>query len=256
MALTVKVKDSQAEYRLSNYKFQSTFFVDSSVTAGLKAGFFAGLKGDGTSNGVTPVTTLVYAGADAKIKASGIIYQASAVDAYGRRDNLSEETNLFPFGVRTSEGIGLLKKAVLEVTDNSNSYNTYFRTTTYTLGTPTSQTNTTITYTGDKTSLVRIGDKIKNTATTYVTNVVYTAAPTNTTVITTVTGDTLGTDATETFVLTQIDEPVYLAVNMTGDLPFTTIPPASGDLKQIVGVIESGIAVRIDLTLDVNPSVV
>jgi len=271
LAYKVRFKNSQAEFMITPAKkYQATFYVADEYTKGLKSCTFAAVKDDGTSNGKSE-TTLTYAGAVAKTygagvladgaitlpakKASGIIYDSSTIDQFGREDNFSNEENLFPFGNREDKSMGLVKKGVIEITDTAGTKINIFNTKKSTLGVPASQTDTTITYVGNKTALVKAGDKILNTETAYVVSAVFGGVNT---VITVNSDATLGVVATETFTVGQIDDPVYLADDMSGDLPFTTIPPVSGSgkLKQIVGYIENAISVRVDLTIDVNPSTV
>lgn len=258
--IIVKVKQSQIAPLITGFKPQATMFVDDAYTKGIKTAFFIAPKSDGTADGVKEAT-ITYAGAAAKTYADlgdanitipakaafGINYEASPVDPMRRRDDFNNETRLYPKGRRQDFKIGFLQDAVVEITDTDNVEGRYFRTFDYTIGTPTSQDNATKTlvFAGDVTSKVRAGDKVKNGANvTFVVSAVFAAG--NTTVVTV---DGLGDVATETFVLGQIGDVVYLSDDMSGGLPFTTIKPAtgSGKIEQPVGWIESTIAVRVKI---------
>lgn len=270
MAIVVTVKDSQAIYRTEDFKFQGTYLVDDALTLGLKKGFFFGIQGAGTGNGVAQCT-LTYANATAVTygagvlatgaitvpitKASGIIYESSAIDQYRRTDAVTDEPNVFPAGNREYVGFGLMKKGVLEISDDTNGQATYFTSVKTAIGTTSAQTGTTtftMTLPGDLRTSVKIGDKLSNNGViVWVTDVTYSSPST---VITTALGGYGDTASKVVYKMSQIDDPVYLADTMAGDLPFTTLVPTTGKLKQIVGYIESPIAVRIDLEL--NPAIV
>ncbi len=266
--IRVRVKHSQTNVMTSGYKPQATFFVDDAFTKGLKTAMFLSIKSDGTADN-NKEATITYAGSKSKAytdigettitlpakPALGLIYEATPVDMLGRRDNFTSEDRLLPKGRRQDFRIGLMTNGVIEVTDTSSAEQRYFRTYDYALSSvaPTAvdgTTNKTIIFAADLTNAIRAGDKItvKVGATTVVTLVktaVY-AAGTGTT-ITTVDGGygVVATGLTVT-VNGQIGEILYLADDMSGDLPFTTIKPTSG-IVQPVGYIETAISARISV---------
>lgn len=261
MAIKVKVKQSQTSQNITGFKPQATFFVDDSLTVGLKAGFFVTTKTDGTADG-NAEATLTYANANTATtysagvlavgaivvpqkKALGILYEASPVDPLGRKDNFADSEKLLPKGRLQDFRVGLVKDAVLEITDTTSTDGRYFRTANDLLGTPSAQDGTakTITITGDVTARVRAGDRVlNNSVTTQVVSAVYTSPST---VITTLVGG-YGDVAKATTVLGQIGEIGYLTDDATGDLPFTFVVPTTGKIKQKVGYVESAIAFRVE----------
>lgn len=268
MAIKVTVKNSQSDFENTGFLAQGTFYVDDSHTTGLKSGFFCAIKGDGTSKclsyGAEDQATLTYAGAREKEyasetdrngntwagatipahKADGMLYKQTARDRYGRSDDLNDEERYFPYGKREDLAIGMLKKGVLEVCDTDTIKTRYFTTVNKAVGTATFSVDT-FTLAGHG---MKVGDKVDIAGSTYH----ITEVPT---VDTFKAGDA-GT-AGDVKLLSQIGDPVYLATDMSGDLPFTTIKPTTaGDINQLIGYIESTMAVRIDLTLDLDPATV
>lgn len=269
MAIKVTVKNSQSDFENTGFLAQGTFYVDDSHTTGLKSGFFCAIKGDGASkclvNGSESQATFTYAGAKDKAyagetdrngnvwagatvpahKADGILYKQTARDRFGRSDDLNDEERYFPYGKREDMAIGMLKKGVLEVCDTDTVKTRFFTTANTEKGTATLATGV-LTLAGHG---LKVGDKVfLNGASTHFVKTV----PSDSTF--TVTGTAV---AGAVVALSQIGDPVYLAQDMSGDLPFTTIKPETGDgINQLIGYIESAMAVRIDLTLDLDPATI
>jgi hypothetical protein len=207
------------------------------------------------------------------LKASGIIYKQTARDRYGRADDLMDENRLHPYGKREDVAIGLLKKGVIEVSSTdigkANMWNTVDRTgpnvtiadgDTEVVGLTPDQTVTLGLKYGSK---IEIGGETFYIRHTHATaGGVHVSKP--------VSGDKSGVIVSKC----QIDDPLYLnkffdAKNIQegtrvvhgytdlSDIPFTPIPPSmddskpAGSIDQLVGYIESPIAARIDLTIDV-----
>lgn len=255
--LVLKVKDSQLENNITGIKSQNTFFVKDGRQ--LKEAFLCRIVDDGTCNSKAEavldyafntsgnvvsngVTIAVIAGTP-----NGIVYRSSTVDRFRRLDDWTDETYLYDFGKREAVALGIQRSGVVEISDDTVAVNlfSYFTAIKTSIGTPSTQTDAgVLVYTGaDKTSVVKIGDKVSNGAVTgFVTNVVYAGG--NTTVTTTLDG--IGTVATETFKRGQIGDYLYLADKPTtteGTLPVTTILPTSGYTNP-VAVIESPVAFR------------
>lgn len=259
MAIKVKVRQSQLKTNTTKVRPSATYFVDDSLTVGLKNAKFITVKPDGTADGNVEAT-LTYAGAAAKTydagvlaagaivvpqkKALGIQYESTKKDPLGRKDDLTDNENLLPKGRLQDWRIGFITEGILDITDTTQAEGRYFRTTNDLLGTPSAQDATakTITMTGDLTARVRAGDNVLNNGvTTQVVSAVYTSPST---VITTLAGG-YGDIAKPTTVLSQIGEIGYLADDMTGDLPFTFVVPTSGKIKQPVGIVESATTFRV-----------
>lgn len=287
MALILNVKNSQSEFTNTGFLFQGTWYVDNSFvatptfTGGLESASFCGIKSgtslclvDGLQEQATlfPASDIAVSGAIGgldvtALKASGIIYKESPRDRYGRTDNLSDETRLHPYGNREDKAIGLLKKGVLEVSDFAIQRYKHFASTDTVLvnganGNPITGTVTsnTLTLTAEPQYLLKYGDKVQVGGTVgYVTNVV------STTVVDVTHADISASTVTN---LCQIDDPIYLNTftdtsdieitpgrvgrgwNDASELPFRTFPLSGATIDQVVGYIESPIAVRIDLTID------
>lgn len=246
----ISVKNSQADFVNTGMLFQGTWYVDNSIIDGLEAATFcsvAGGKSKCLSNGIEDQATLWHAGKDTA-KASGVVYMTSAPDRYRRSDDMSDETRLFPYGKRQDLAMGLLKKCVIEVSNGTRE--TVFRTFDKTISA------SGITEDGFSTSeKVKYGDKVEVNGTIHwITEVVGANVK--------VTPAIENTAGSAVILKSQIDDPIYLndkvewkgeCVN-TSELPFTTIRAYNaGEIDQLVGYIESPIAVRIDLTQDINP---
>lgn len=264
--LVITVKESQAEYRNTGMLFQGTWYVDDSIVDGLEKGTFCGIASGKSKclneKGGQEQATLVPAGKDVKVKASGIVYESSAPDRYGRKDNMEDETRLYPYGRRQSLAIGLLKEGVLQVSSTLDPKYRHFRTVDEVVGTTTGAVaGGVITLNADAKVEVRYGDKIK--VGDEVGHVVEVTSKTSIKAV------GLTDSATgEVKVLCQIDDPVYLNKKVTikpedhgkyekiEGLPFTTVPPQDGELGQYVGYVESPISVRVDLKNHIDPIVV
>lgn len=187
------IKTSQLKPHTSGWRSQATLFVNDKYTKGLKYGAFACTE-TGTADGedkpvfrYAGLTSATYNDiADAPVtlpakKATCIIYESSPRDIHASLIDLSNETKLFPYGIRQFKPLSVVDSAVYEITDTEDVMgNTfYFRTVDKILVPSTNTTavfdNTakTITMDGNVTK-IRIGEKIGTaSATTYVTNVVY-----------------------------------------------------------------------------------
>jgi hypothetical protein len=211
-------------------------------------------------------------------KASGIIYKQSARDRYGRIDDFNDSTRLHPYGKREDIAIGLLREGVIEVSSTNSQKHIHWPTTDKT-GPSVSIADATDLITGltgaDVKELgLKYGSKITiNDEIFYVifadesTGEVKVSKP--------VSGAKSGTIVNKC----QMDDPLYLNIftdaksireggsivhgySSPSELPFTTIPPVmnaeytAGCINQIVGYIESPIAARIDLNIDIDPAII
>lgn len=262
MSFIINVKNSQSEFQTTGHLFQNTYYVDDSIKDGLELGTFCGVA-SGTSkcrqeNGEAQ-TVMVAAGKDVKVKASGIVYESSSRDQYGRTDDLSDETRLYPYGNREYLAYGLLKRGVVEISDTSNKFNIrVYRTVDQAFGK--GSVNEGVLTLTKGTKELRYGDKI-----TFGDDIGHISEVTSETEYKVV-GIANGNDK-EVVAKCQMDEPVYLnnAVKIKpedkghfkslADLPFTTVPAVQGELSQVVGYIESPKHIRIDLTIQVDPIV-
>lgn len=258
----LNVKNSQLEPLTTGTLYQTTYYVDDALKDGIEYGTFCGVA-SGNSKCVqegnkTKQAVLVEAGKDIKVKASGIIYDASARDRYGRSDDFENETRRYPYGYREDTALSLIKKGVLEVLEPNNFYNLrIFRSTDLDLGNGTVSSNV-LTLDEDNTEL-KYGDKITiQDVTGWVSEVTDTKH-----------FKVIGFNSESGNVVAkcQMDDPVYLNKKVTikpeakgkfeklSDLPFTTIPAQSGELSQIIGYIESPRHIRFDLTIQIDPIV-
>lgn len=117
MAIILRVKDSQIEPKITGKLYGNTYYVDDSAVAGLKLSFFSHVTGGGTSEG-KPNATLVHANAYEGRKASGIIYDASPRDQYGNGNNWRHNNRLYPYGMRQDLALALIKTGVIEISDS------------------------------------------------------------------------------------------------------------------------------------------
>lgn len=256
-------KNNQIDPRITYTLYQNTYYVDDSVKEGLSLATFCSIQSGNSmcrQEGKTAQATLMYAGKDVNRKASGIIYDTSSKDQYGRTDDLDREYNLYPYGNREFEAIALIKKGVIEISNLENKQNIrVYRTVDEKLA-------DTVTIT-DKNSFILSGNKLEygdkleiTSADETVKDIVH---------VLSVEGDKVTfipeTEITSTKTIIakcQMDDPVYLnnvpKVNKgkyasKADFPFTPIRASIGELDQLVGYIESPKHIRIDLTKDICP---
>lgn len=257
MSYLLSVKDSQSIYRNTGYLFQGTWYVDDSLKNGLNIATFCCIE-SGKSKCSSVIgfkqATLFPSGKNINRKASGLIYTTSAIDRYERTDDMSDEYRLFPYGDRQFLAIGLLKQGVVTIS-TKNKENIY-RTVDTTLENV-KISNSKIT---DKNivSKLQYGDKIEiNSIHYYIEKINEKEAQ-----IVPELKDYSGSIV----IKCQIDDPVYLNNEVVdnlkngeyhnlNELPFTTVRAKVGELDQLVGYIESPTAVRIDLSVDIDPSI-
>ncbi len=257
--IVVNVKSSQILPKITNWRTQSGFYVDDTYTKGLEKCKFGTII-TGTSGGVA-APVISYAGhvgatyndiADASValgpgKAVGIIYETSPIDQYRRLDDFTDETRLFPLGKRTDKQYGLMPSCVLEITDTDETYGdaSYFRVLDKAMPDATAfdDTTATITFAGNIND-VRLEEKVEIDGAMYwIIDIDYDSG-TNTTTITLNEG--AGDDVLPVLLKGQLFETLYLADDMTGDVPFTMLEKdALGNTRQPVGFVESSIAARI-----------
>lgn len=260
MALVLTMNNAQSEFVNTGYLFQNTYYVDDSIVDGLEFATFCTVESGESKcqQRGRKQAVLVAAGKDIKKKASGIIYTTSPRDPYARRDDLANETRLFPYGRRQENAIGLLKKGVILVSSDLTSKHREWLTYDIELGKGTVASNVLTLEKG--TSELKYGSKISVDG-----KIGYVTEKTSETSY-----KVQGLeDATskEVKALCQMDDPLYLNKEVTikatdkglfkdsSALPFTTVPPVAGELAQVVGYIESPIAARIDLTVHIDPIV-
>ncbi len=267
MATVLQAVNNQLEFNSTKYRPIETYYVDDSYTNGVKAFRFASIKGDGTVGGVNELS-LQYADAVNGIPAMGFFYDTSAIDRYGRTDNVTPETKLYPKGVRQNKGMGFAKRGEMMFADDDNfDLVKYFRgldevlasdaggdTITVVTGT----SDVTINCDKDLTGELKVGDYIKISDATN-SQVVQVQAVTSTTITS---NATLAEDYSTGAVITglcMIGKPVYLvdADQATNVLPIQTLEPAtSGRLKQVVGYVSSQGTYVIDLSIDAFGSII
>lgn len=257
----INVKNSQNEFVNTGFLFQNTYYVDDSIQEGLPIASFCSVA-SGTSkcrqHGVEQAT--LHKAGKTLAKASGVIYTTSPKDMYGRRDDFTNEVMLYPYGQRQDQAIGLLKKCVIEIGDGTKKH--VFRTVDEVLlesGSVT--TNNKVTITSD--TPVKYGDKIEliDTGASNASSIHHIIAVSGKEI--TFTPNATVTGPVKVIAKCQMDDPVYLnnaPVHKKGiyekmeDLPFTTVRTTTrGEIDQLVGYIESPLAIRIDLNLDNNP---
>jgi len=267
MANILQTINNQLEYICTGYRPAETYFVDDSYTSGVKAFRFSAPKGDGAVLGISELSTQ-YASSGNLIPAKGFFYDTSVADRYGRGDNVTPESMLFPKGVRENKGMGFPKKGEMQIASDSDfSLVKYFRGldsvvastvggATITVVTGTS--DVTINCDVDLTAILAIGDWI-SIANGSTEDIVQVKSTTSTTIVTNV---AMGNDYSTTTVITalsMIEKPIYLVEGdqSTAIMPFQTlVPVTSGNLKQQVGYVSSQGTYVIDLSIDPNGSVV
>ena len=256
-------KNSQIQPQITATLYQNTYYVDQSVVDGLSLATFCSVqsgKSDCLQEGHREQATLMYAGKDVNRKASGFIYDTSAKDQYGRKDDFENEYNLYPYGPRQSRAIALIKKGVIEISDIDNKFNIrVYRTVdekiadTVAISDKHSFTlkNSKLQY-GDKLELVSNEDNKKE--------IVHIVSVEEDKI--TFTPDTDIANTKTIIAKCQIDDPVYLnntpkvkngKYESRADFPFTPIRANVGELDQLVGYIESPKHIRVDLTKDICP---
>lgn len=266
----IGVKSSQLEPNITGKLYQNTYYVDDSEVNGLSVGTFCSVQ-SGTSQCYTEngkiQATLKYAGKDVKRKASGIIYETSAKDRYGRSDDFEDEYNLFPYGYREDTAIALVKTGVITVS-NTEKYKTLRVYQPFDVMVETVSIDTekdTFKIKKSKTKL-EYGDKIQFICDAGRKKSIHYVVDVKDELDGQLVSFVPKTTETETSVILKcmIGEPVYLnnvpkvhkgLYESKKELPFTTVPAQSGELDQIVGYIESPMHIRIDLTKSINPKI-
>lgn len=258
MSIIIRVKTPQLLTHTTGWKGQATFFVNDLYTKGLKMGRFVRLE-TGTANGETkPVFT--YAGrvdktydagfmADNAVtvkagKAIGFLYDSSVADQYKSKIDLAEDDRVYPYGVRQESPMIVMPQGVLELTDTDNKLNDsekVFRATDRVISAANiiayDGTAKKVTLAGKVTG-IKEGEKVAtSTAVAYTTSITFDG--TNTVVGLTA---SLGNSTVDLTFKGVLFETIYLADDMSGDLPFTLVPNA-----EPVGKVVSAIAVEIDL---------
>jgi hypothetical protein len=235
VAIILRVKDSQIEPKVTATLYGNTYYVDDNETAGIKVGFFSHVK-SGTVEGKENAA-LVHANAYEGRKANGIIYDASPRDQYGNPNNWAPNNRLYPYGYRQDLALALVKTGVIEISSDEATRYSHFAAIDKVVKASELKLLQKVLY-NDTVCFVRHIDE----------NKVYLV-------------DGTGTEAGEIAItaesvqrLGQMDDPVFLAgwkeestKGATLDasaIPFPFVTWATG---QVVGHIESPIAVRIDL---------
>lgn len=261
MALKLSLNNAQMEVHNTGMLFQGTWYVDDKIKDGLEYASFCAIESGESQNrsyGHKKQAVLVPAGKDIKKKASGVVYTTSPKDMYGRIDDFSDETRLYPYGRRQDTAIGLMKRCVVLVSSTENPKHKEWNTFDIDLGKGSVATGTLTLENGTKE--LKYGSKISVDG-----KIGYVVGKTSETVYTV---EGLEDNTTKDVkVLCQMDDPLYLNVATSlkpedkglfedsSKLPFTTVPPKSGELCQVVGYIESPIAARIDLNMHIDPIV-
>jgi hypothetical protein len=262
MPIMLNVKATQILPKVSaGWRAQQNFYVDDSYTKGLTRCKFVGVISGKVDGKDEPVFT--YAGhvgatyttlADAPIavpavKAIGILYESSPIDAYRRLDDTTDENQLFPKGKRQDKPMPPMPYSVLEVTDTDRMFGdySYFRKVDATIevGDIVSFTDATaeIVLAGNYTTSLRLEEKLEiDGGFYYITAMSYDAGAGETTLTL---NEGAGDVVLEIIVKSPLFDPVYLADDMTG-LPFTMIPSTD---RQKLGFVESTIAVRVKIEL-------
>lgn len=264
--ITLRVKNNQRQDNITKMKPQMTYLVDDAMADGVKHGSLLQVIGTGTAKGKAEAT-FTYAGASdntytlengdtvavAKGGADGIQFTASPKDQYGRSDDMEDETMLFPSGVRDHRPIGMIKEGIITLSDTEVAATDfkYFFTADETLTTPDSETanvgsgTTDLVFTGkDVTKEYRPGNKLEIDSTeVFVVSSTFDGSDS-----TVVVNAELDGAASAVTGKCQIGDPIWLADDMTGDLPVTTIKPTeAGKVLQPAGYIETAIHLRIKL---------
>lgn len=256
-------KNNQLDPQITYKLYQNTYYVDDSIKDGLSIATFCSVQSGSSKclqEGKKEQATLCYAGKDVNKKASGFIYDTSARDQYGRRDDISDEYNLYPYGDRQSLAIPLVKKGVIEISDLSNKTNRIYRTADEIIA----NTNVVI---NDKHTFVLTGNKLQYGDKLELINndddkreIVYVVKVKGENV--TFTPDTEISISKNIIAKCQMDDPVYLnnspkvekgIYTSRENFPFTPIRANVGELDQLVGYIESPKHIRVDLTRDICP---
>ena len=131
MEYILRVKHSQNETHITGKLFQHTYYADDSAVNGIRHGFFVSVKPDGVSTqGFTTYNqaTIVETPLDGSMKASGVMYETSRRDQYGRVDNFENEDRYYPYSKREDKAVGLMKECVITISDNKNTKYRHFYT--------------------------------------------------------------------------------------------------------------------------------
>lgn len=255
--LVVRLNDGQSDYKTMGYLFQSTFFVDDSITEGIKESAFVAIKGDGKVAGLygtEAVATLKYA--EAGDRPVGVVYEESRESQYaGQMEMLKNSNNpvktLLPYGNIEDRAIGLLRHGVMIISKVGETKYRHFNTVGIS-GTLTSfdsslddGAESTTEIEATKLKGLKVGD------------IIYLGSDKKKAILSSLTGGKFKVKNISGGAITSSDtafeaksaigEPVYLNTNQkeAGELPFT-LDPSSG-VK--VGWIESPISVRFNLDL-------
>lgn len=262
MAIKLTVIANQIAPAITGWKAYQSFYVDDAYTKGLEFGKLVGVA-TGTSQGTSGLdeATVHYAGhvgatysnlADGNvvvpaIKACGVIYDPSTIDSYRRTDDQTNETRLFPYGQRENRRIAMIPEFVWHLQDDTNYTNlAYFRKLDETIDVADvvsfDDATATIVLSGDFSGDIKVEEKMEIDGDTYwATSVSYDDVAGETTVVL---NDGAGDIALAITLKSVLFDDVYLADDMTGDLPFTLIYEAG---RQKIGTIESTYAVRAKL---------
>ena len=259
--ISVTVKSSQILPKISNgWRGQQGFYVDDTYTKGLEKCKFITIITGVAGNETAPVMS--YAGhvgatyddiAEGSIalgaaKAVGFLYESSSIDQYRRIDDQTDETRLFPKGARTDKKYAPMPEGVLEVIDLDEMYGngSYFRTVDKLMPTASSfdDGTATIVFNGNIND-VRVDEKVEIDGSEYWIEDIAFNEGTNKTTITLNEG--AGDVVVPVLLKGQLFEPVYLADDMTGEVPFTMQPTDGTIDRQKLGFVESSVAVRINV---------
>lgn len=263
MPILVNVKATQILPKIvSNWRAQQAFAVNDEYTKGLEYGKLVGVITGKCEDVDKAVFT--YAGdvgatytdigdapiAIGAVKPVGVIYDVSPRDQYGRTDDQTDNTRLFPMGARQDKLMPPMPEWVWEITDTDETLGNaaYFREIDKVLDTATSfdDATATIVFPGNVDD-VRVGQKVDiNGDFYYIEDISYDSGANETTFTL---NEGAGDVVADVTLLSQLFEPVYLPDDMTG-LPFTMMPhntAGTGTRKQI-GFVESVIAVRGKIT--------
>ncbi len=258
--IVVNVKTSQILPKVTNWRSQKGFYVDDTYAKGLEKCKFGTIITGLSGGQKAPVIS--YAGhvgatytdigaapiALGAARTFGLIYETSPIDQYRRTDDLSDETRLFPKGPRTDKQYALMPSGVLEIIDTEEFFGNgnYFREVDYVpteAATAFDDATATITYAGNLTTAIKVEDRLEiDGASYYVVDIVYDSVGNETTITL---NEGAGDIVLPVTVKGQIYDDLFLADDMTGDVPFTTVPTDSlGNARQKVGYVESGMAMR------------
>lgn len=252
----IRFKESQAEYKSNAKLYQTTFFVDDSLTVGIKNCFFTAIKGDGISAG-SPKATLQYADAASGVSAKGLVPDPSKRDMFLAGNDFNHENFLFPYGHREDVRIGLVKNGVMNVSVQGRPKQMYFfiKDETVVLG----GTGVTTSDYGVHGYSMKEGTVVVKAGTKYTITAIDkdTGAITFDTTLTAVASDVVTIEC-------ELAKPLFLNVLELGAdgkpldhvAPFTLLEnKTSGQVNQCVGEVANGRAAYINLYVDSAPAV-